>query len=390
MKTLVSIVKCEDYFPERVGAAVKEAVDLIGGIEQFIQPGGRALLKPNLLSARSPDDAVSTHPAVIEAIIDLVKSAEGTCSVGDSPSIGAETPEGYMRLLRTTGMKDVLDRTGASPIRLDDFAFEHEVPDAGVFKRILLSKAVFDTDLLISVPKFKTHALMVFTGAVKNLYGCIPGRRKVAYHLQVGDNIEMFAQVLVDLLRAVRPGLSIMDGITGMDGQGPSCGRKRNLGLIMASADPVALDAVSCMAAGIDPLSVPVLRLAAEQGLGVADPADIDVVGLHVKDVLIPDFQLSPREDLVNQMPKFLYRMLQNQLVHRPTFLHEKCTGCRSCAKMCPVSAISGKGKQLEFDYTSCIRCYCCQEVCHFEAIRLRSGFLRSSIDALRSIRRRK
>jgi uncharacterized protein (DUF362 family)/Pyruvate/2-oxoacid:ferredoxin oxidoreductase delta subunit len=389
MRTAVVIVKCEDYEPARVFRAVKEAVDLLGGMEQFVRPEHRVLLKPNLLSARPPESAVCTHPAIVEAVASLIAAAGNKCFIGDSPSIGSETSAGYRKLLEVTGMREVADRTGAVTVRFDDSATERESPDGKVFRRFLIADAVTDADFLINIPKFKTHGLTVITGAVKNLFGCITARRKVEYHLQAGDDPQMFAQMLVDLARFVRPRLSIMDAIVGMDGQGPAAGRRRNFGLIMASSDPVALDAAACLVAGFDPMSVPMLRIAHEQGVGIADSSQIEIVGERIGDVLIQDFLVPDRGDLASKIPKPVFRAMRNQLVMRPVFIPELCTACGLCAEMCPVHAISGEGKRLVVDYSKCIRCYCCQEVCPQEAIRLRSSRLRGAFEvALKCFRR--
>ncbi len=376
MKSRVSIVKCEDYEPAKVLRAVKEAVDLLGGMEQFVQPEQSVLLKPNLLSARTPDLAVTTHPAVVEAIASLTIAAGAKCSIGDSPSIGSETPQGYRKLLEVTGMREVADRVGASILRFDDSATERECPEAKTFRRFLVANAVTNAEFLINIPKFKTHQLTMFSGAVKNLFGCITARRKIDYHLQAGDQPEQFAQMLVDLLRLVRPGLSVMDGIVGMDGQGPSAGRRRNFGVILASTDPVALDAVAWMLGGNNPMDVPMLCLASEQGLGNANPSEIEVVG-EQEAALIPDF-LTPEGGggMFTKIPKPILRVMKNQMVKRPVFMHEKCSGCKLCASTCPVDAISGEGKELQIDHVQCIRCYCCQEVCPLEAICVKSSGL--------------
>lgn len=389
MNPAVSIVKCEDYTPSNVLRAVKEAVDLLGGIERFVGDGRKVLVKPNLLSPHPPEAAICTHPAVVESAIILSMAAGGKCIIGDSPSIRADTPAGYEQLLEVTGMRDVMRKTGATSLRFDDSGMEWEVEGAKVFHRLTLTEALREGDVLLNVCKFKTHELTMLTGAVKNLFGLIPGRRKIQFHLQAGSNPEMFAQILVDLLRAVRPTLSIMDGVVGMDGQGPAAGRRRQFGVIIASEDPVALDAVACAVAGVDPMHIPALRLANEQGVGVADLSRIEIVGTSVDEVRIEDFMLPPRGDIVSRLPKPLYRMLRNHMVRKPVFDRAKCNGCRSCVKTCPVDAIRGEGKNLRIDYTACIRCYCCQEVCPQEAIPLMMSPVRNTIEGALSVRRR-
>jgi len=388
LQAKVSIIKCSDYIPSDVLKAVKEAVDLLGGIDRFVQPGQNVLVKPNLLSPHPPEAGVCAHPAVVEWTIGLAMACGAECAIGDCPSIRADTPEGYEHLLEVTGMREVMRKTGAKSIRLDDSSEEREMPGAKVFKRLPVAAALSGFDSVINICKFKTHELTLLTGAVKNLYGLIPGRRKIQFHLQAGNNPEMFAQILVDLLRGIRPTLSIMDGIVGMDGQGPSAGRRRNFGVILASEDPVALDAVACAIAGVDPMIVPTLRLANEQGVGVADLSRIEIVGAAVDEVRIDDFMLPPRGDIISRLPKPLYRMLRNHMVRKPVFDRAKCTDCRSCVRTCPVHAIDGEGKRLRIDYTACIRCYCCQEVCPEKAIPLVMSPLRNAIEGALAVRR--
>ncbi|MDI6829034.1 MAG: DUF362 domain-containing protein, partial [Armatimonadota bacterium] len=265
---------------------------------------------------------------------------------------------------------------------------ERKIPNAKIFRRIPIADAIAETDVLINIPKFKTHELTRFTGAVKNLFGCVPGRRKVEFHLQAGVNPEIFAQILVDILWEVRPTLNIMDGIVGMDGQGPAAGRRRTFGLIIAGADPVAVDAVACIIANIDPMQVPMLRLANEQGVGIADRAKIEIFGVQPEEVRIPGFLMPGHGDIISRLPSSVYCIARNHLVKRPVFIRNRCTGCRECVGICPVGAISGDGKRLAVNYSVCIRCYCCQEVCPAEAIALRDSRLRVSLETALAIRR--
>jgi len=373
----VALVKCPDYEQANVMRAVNEAMKFLGGVGNFVSPGQTVLLKPNLLSARPPELAIDTHPAVVEAVGRVVLEAGGICSLGDSPATGISTPEAYARMLEITGMKEVIDRLGLNIVRFDDTCVEREATHAQTFRKILLTNAVSQYDVIINLPKLKTHALTTITCGIKNLYGCVPGNKKIEFHLQAGNRPELFAQILVNILAIVRPQLTIADGIIGMDGQGPNAGRRREFGIILASTDPVALDAVVCRIAGIDPMSVPMIRLASDQGIGIGDLGQIEVVGTRPEDVLISDFQLAPHADILNRIPKSLHRLLRNHMVSSPTLIEDRCTLCQTCVKACPVNAISSKGKRLRFDYSVCIRCYCCQEVCPREAIELRMSNLR-------------
>ncbi len=386
MKTTVAIVRCKDYTPSEVRAAVREAVDLLGGMGRFVPPGSRVLMKPNLLASWEPDAAVCTHPTILQSLLELAASSGGECSVGDSPAVGGDTPGALNRLLKKTGVQDVLADTDAAMEFFAAPGTEVDIEGAAVFHRIPIASAVCRADVVINIPKFKTHALMRLTGAVKNLFGCIPGRRKVGFHLQAGDNPSMFAQMLLDVLMAVRPALSVMDGVWGMDGEGPSAGRKRQFGVILASEDPVALDAVACAVAGIDPMEIPVLRLARERGIGETDLKEIEILGVSPEEVRIPDFRLPARGDLVSRIPAPVYRALRNQLVRSPALKARRCTRCNACVRICPVHAVSRIKGRLRFDYSRCIRCYCCQEVCPEHAIYTRPGMIKIAVEAVQAV----
>jgi len=383
LTSTVAIVRCRDYSKSNVSTAIREAVDLLGGIENFVQPANRVLLKPNLLSPRKPEASITTHPAVIEVIAELIHEVGAKSFIGDSPASTSDSAEAYRNLLNITGMLGAAANSGAETVRFDDSGVVHSVSEAIIFRNILLSGELDAADVLINVPKLKTHELTRITGAVKNLFGCVPGRRKVEFHLQAGTDSEQFAQILVDILREVRPAISIMDAVIGMEGQGPAAGQLRDIGLIIASADPVALDAVVCMIIGLDPFAVPTLKLAHEQGVGIASPEQISVVGTPIEQVRIADFKLPPRCDALSRVPKPIYKLLRNQFTRSPHFIREKCSGCKACAEICPVKAISGKGTKLKIDYSKCIRCYCCQEICPNKAISLHTGWLRRRFNKL-------
>ena len=217
----------------------------------FVSSGQRVLLKVNLLSKASPERAVTTHPEIVRALIRSVRDAGGVPVVGDSPA-GPNTAGQIRALHETTGIARVCADEGAELVLFDDDAMRVANPRGALYGAFTLGREVVEADVIISLPKFKTHGFMMFTGAVKNLFGCIPGLEKAQYHLKVPDRDD-FGDMLVDLMLACRPTLAVMDAIVGMEGNGPAGGTTREIGAVIASADFVALDVVASAMAGLDP-----------------------------------------------------------------------------------------------------------------------------------------
>ena len=232
-----------------------------------------------------------------------------------------------------------------------------------------------EADLVVNISKLKTHGLTTFTGAVKNVFGCVPGIRKGLFHVQAAEDREVFAQMLVDLFGAVRPGANVMDGVVAMEGEGPNAGNPKRMGVILASSDAVAIDAVACAIAGIDPLSISTTRLAHEQGLGRGKLSCIEIRGESIDCVRVADFKWSSGANEWIRIPSPIRRMLRRQLVAVPQMQARECVGCGDCAAACPVNAVS-PGRPPTVDLGKCIRCYCCQEVCNHSAIELKQGWL--------------
>ncbi|MCX9081910.1 MAG: DUF362 domain-containing protein [Candidatus Methanoperedens sp.] len=369
----VSLVKCQDYESSNSEAAIEKALGLIGGIGSYVKSGDRVLLKINLLTGDVPEKAVTTHPAIVRAVIHQVKAAGGIPKVGDCSGYeGASNSKRYFAACRSAGIMQVCEEEKVEILHLSAQSIEAKNPGGRIFKSFVLSKHVLQADVLISLPKLKTHGLTLFTGGVKNIFGCVTGLNKAKMHLRAQDP-ETFSQMLVDLLGLVRPELTVMDAVVGMEGNGPSNGTPRQIKAILASKDPVALDAVACTIVGIDPFMVPSTRLAHEQGLG--DISRINVMGENPVDMEIKDFQL-PAGTASFFRARGLMRILHSMLVAKPVLVKERCKKCWICMEHCPSAAISEKGAYPSFDHKKCIRCYCCQELCPGNAIELKTPFL--------------
>lgn len=370
--TEVAVQKCERYDPELVEAAMRRAVDSLGGMERFVKPGDRVFLKVNLLRSSRPDQAVVTHPSVVRAAVRLLQEAGGVVIIGDSPS-GTFNVGVLRRAYKMTGYEAVARDTGAT-LNLNTNSVHLANPRGKLIKRFEVMQAVVGADAIVTLPKLKTHVFTHFTGATKILFGLIPGVTKVGYHTKL-QNVERFSEMLIDLLGLLPPRLAIMDAVVGMDGDGPSGGRPRPVGLIMASPDSVALDVVATTVVDIKPLSVPILRAAADRGLTRGYVSDSELRGERLKDVQVADFLPAQTSRLdLSRLPGFLRRWVTDQLVVRPVANPARCTGCGTCFVDCPVKAITMADGVAVVDPGICIRCYCCHEFCPDRAIDLVPG----------------
>lgn len=366
MNTTVSIVRCPDY--SNVKSAIKEALALIGGLESIVTPGKRVLLKPNVLAIRAPEDAVTTHPAVVSAMCELVKEAGGIPVIGDGSGVvklGA-TSEAF----RVSGIEAVASACGVELINFETSGYtEVSVPAARQIPRLYIAKAVLEADVVISLPKLKTHELTLYTGAVKNFFGAVPQKiRKQAHALEDHDR---FGEAVVDIYSIVKPHLAVMDGVAGMEGNGPANGTPIPSGVVLASYDCVALDMVASELMGIDPLKVPTNKAALSRGLGTQHP---EVAGVPLQEV---SFSFKMAEGgVTTKVPPFLMRTLRKYLTIKPFINTSNCALCKACVMNCSAHAIEEMDKILKINQEKCIQCYCCRELCPNDAVELKKSLL--------------
>jgi uncharacterized protein (DUF362 family)/Pyruvate/2-oxoacid:ferredoxin oxidoreductase delta subunit len=372
----VSIVRCGDYKFENVKKAVYEALDNVETIKQKIPEGSRVLVKTNLLMRKSPEDAVTTHPMVVEAIVRYLQDIGCKVIIGDSPG-GPFTEWSLKSVYKAAGMIEVAERTGCE-LNYDTSAVEITNPEAKRLKSMHIIKVAREVDFVVSAAKLKTHGMMTYTGAVKNLFGVIPGLTKADYHLRL-NSTDNFADHLVDICEAVKPVFSIIDGIDGMEGDGPSAGEKRHVGLILASESPYALDTVGSSIIGMNPMIVPTIRAAKERKLFSGDLKDVKVNGVQLSEINIEPFKL-PTSINVNfvggRVPKYVEKFLLNNLRPRPEFNHDLCVSCGDCKRSCPPGAIDMSSGKPVPDLNKCIRCFCCHELCPKKAVDIKKHWL--------------
>lgn len=372
----VSIAGCGDYDYENVRKAVYEVLDGITSIRDRAVNGSKVLVKTNLLMRKSPEEAVTTHPAVVEAIVRYLQDLGCQVVIGDSPG-GPFTEWSLKAVYKAAGMIEVAERTGCQ-LNYDTGVVEISNPEAKRLKTMQIIRAAREVDFVVSAAKLKTHGMMTYTGAVKNLFGVIPGLVKVDYHMRLHD-ADNFADHLVDICEAVKPVFSVIDGIDGMEGDGPSAGEKRHVGLILASNDPYALDGVASQIIGIAPALVPTIKAAAQRNLYDMTMKDIEFKGIKPEEIKIEPFRL-PRSANVNfvggRVPKVVEKVIMNSLRPKPVFNYDLCVSCGDCKRSCPPGVIDmSTGKPVP-DLSRCIRCFCCHELCPKKAVEIKQHWL--------------
>jgi uncharacterized protein (DUF362 family)/NAD-dependent dihydropyrimidine dehydrogenase PreA subunit len=371
-RAVVAVERCGSYDEAEMAAALERLLAPLGGMEAFVSQDQTVFVKVNLLMKAEPDRAVTTHPALVRAVVRAAKKAGARdIAIGDSPG-GRTTAASARAVFEASGMTAVAREEGVRLSLLDDSVVRVPSPGGVLYQSFNLGREAVEADVLIDLPRLKTHGFMMFTGAVKNLFGCIPGLEKAQFHIKVPDRQD-FAGMLVDLLLACSPELTIMDAVVAMEGAGPSGGTPKPIGALLASTDAVALDIVASSIARFDPMEVYTNAVAHKRGLGPASADEVRVEGTPWRE-LVPESFLQPARDVSRGMPPALGRWARKHTASRPYLeRRDACTTCRTCEKNCPVSAIRMVERRPAFDLDTCIRCYCCQELCPEKAIGLKS-----------------
>ena len=377
----VSITKCSSYEFDIVKNSIRSSLELLGGMSDFISAGDKVLLKVNLLMKRKPEKVTTTHPAIVQAVAELVLEAGGKPIIGDSPGGYHFYNKGTLEeVYETCGMKEAAKKSGAE-LNYDTEVVDIPYPDGKIMKSIKTIKPVLEVDKIISIPKIKTHMMTVYSGAVKNMFGIIPGSYKAEYHLRFDDTGD-FADLLIDICSFSKPVLTIMDAVIGMEGYGPTNGNPKKVGLVIASKDPYALDAVAADVIGLEGLQVPTIRKSIDRGLYNGNIDGVEILGEAINDVKVEDFKKPTVKVAFNYysllIPKPLLKRINRFIKPTPRFDKIKCKGCAVCAKSCPPKAITMKNGKPEVRLENCIRCFCCHELCHSDAVQIkRPWFLR-------------
>jgi uncharacterized protein (DUF362 family)/Pyruvate/2-oxoacid:ferredoxin oxidoreductase delta subunit len=373
MMDKVFLGECKTYQQEDVNRIVEKMFDAYGGVRRIFRPGERIFLKVNLLMKKKPEEAVTTHPAVVEAVAAQLLAAGCRVVIGDSPG-GPFTPVLLKSVYQTTGMTQVAKRLDCT-LNYDVSTVTVPVEDGYLVKSLTLVRAMWEADGVVSIAKLKTHGMTVFTAAVKNMFGGIPGLIKAEYHFKMPEQQE-FCHLLVDICQKINPRFSIIDGIIGMEGDGPSSGSPRPIYTLVGGLNPHQVDWVGAALIGLDQEKAPTLRAAKERQLF---SKDFEIIGASLSGLKVIDFKIPLIRNVHfyrGKVPVWMASYLDRCLTPRPIFHHELCTGCAVCQKSCPPGIIEMKEGKPEVDLTACIRCFCCQELCPQHAVEIKRSWL--------------
>lgn len=355
----VAVVRCKTYDVEAVKPALEEAVNAVNGLD-FVKSGMKIIIKPNLVSFKKPDAAATTHPALLEALVEMLLARGADVTIGDSPG-GPHSLPLLNRVYAATGM-DRLEKLGA---KLNRNMNEKTVdfPEGKVLKNFTYTEYLDEADAIIDFCKLKSHGMLGMSAAVKNLFGTIPGLKKPEVHYKFQNDAE-FADMLIDLNEYFKPRLAICDAVVGMEGNGPTAGTPRQIGAIIASKSTYYADVVGAELIGMNIDGLPTLQAAYERGFAPASSKNLRVYG-DIRALTVDDFKAPPVRGLsFMRKGNVLHFISKAALEHKPTLKKRLCAGCGECARMCPAKAIEMKNKKPHINREKCIRCFCCQEFC--------------------------
>jgi uncharacterized protein (DUF362 family)/NAD-dependent dihydropyrimidine dehydrogenase PreA subunit len=353
-------IRKASYDPDVIRPLIQEMLESMG--PDWIAPGMRVLVKPNMLMPAAPDQAIVTHPLIVRSVAAYLLGKGAQVQVSDSPPIGS-----FRKLIRESGYDDALKDLD---VDLKPFEKSIQVDIGPPFGAIEIAQDAIEADLVINLAKLKSHAMMYLTLGVKNIFGTIVGLRKPEWHMRAGVDRIMFAKLLVQIYQAVSPGYTIIDGITALEGQGPGkSGQPRQMGLMIGGANGHAVDKTTCTLLGLAPDDLLTYRMAREhEHFDGTVHVDGDI---HI----IDDFNF-PELHSLSLGSDSLNRFMRKYVIQKPVVDNNQCKLCGECWKICPAEVISHNTKGINFDYNNCIRCYCCLEVCLHGAIKAKEPLL--------------
>ncbi len=375
----VSITACSSYDEDRVKAALEEALERIDGLS-FVQKGMKIAIKPNLVSFRKPEEAATTHPALLKALVEMLLERGAEVVIGDSPG-GPNSVMVLNRVYSATGMT-ALEKLGAVLNRNTEEITE-AFPEGKKLDSVTYTSYLKEADAVIDFCKLKAHGMMGMSAAVKNLYGIIPGLKKPEMHYRFPNEAD-FAEMLIDLNEFIKPRLAICDAVVGMEGNGPLNGKPKQVGAIVASKSTYYCDLVCAELMGMNINGLPTLKAAYDRGLAPQSYKELNISG-DIEALRSPDFEAPPVRGLHFMKKGTLLHFISSKaLAQKPKLVPSLCVGCGECARMCPAKAIEIKNKKAVIDREKCIRCFCCQEFCPKAAMVVHRPFAAKVLNKLK------
>ena len=374
---MISVQTTPSYDRETVQAAVDRHFALLD-LDRLIPKEGKITVKPNLLMKRRPEDGTTAHPSLVEAVIRRVqKVSDAQITIADSPG-GPFTRAALEGIYKASGMEEVARRTGAV-LNYDTGSTHVPHPEGELCKAFDLINPIAGADFIISICKLKSHCMTGLSGGVKNLFGCIPGLTKPEFHWRYPQERD-FCGMLLDLCGTVKPGITFVDAVVSMEGDGPSSGDLRQTDMTLCATNPYELDLVLTKVIGRQPEDIPLVDCARERGLCPSSADGVELCGDPLR--TFADFRM-PRSrtvDFVSSIPRPLRGIcepiIRRYLTPRPKVLKNKCVGCGKCAESCPAHTIAIVDRKACIDRSKCIRCYCCHEMCPIHAIQVKRSKL--------------
>lgn len=360
--------RVNEYDSELIAPAVEKIFDELR-LNEEIKPDMRVVIKVNLLMKRRPDEATTTHPALVEGVIVKLKSlGVKNITIADSPG-GPYLAQHLKGIYAASGMQAVAQRQGAE-LNLDT-GYKAVSAKGGRISEFNIINPLCDADFIINMPKLKTHGMTGMSGAVKNMFGSVPGLQKPELHMRFPDKRD-FANMLIDLFQTVNPAVSIVDAVVSMEGDGPSGGTPRKTGMILASRDAFALDRVLVRVIGMENSKIEMLEEAEKRGLFCGEE-QLEMIGDEL--LVYPDFK-KPSTHSIDFMShagpmKIIKKPLMRLVSPRPKIKRKGCIGCGKCAESCPAHTIKIIDKKAHIDYSKCIKCFCCHEMCPVKTIEI-------------------
>lgn len=367
----VSLIAHSSY-EKNLKEKIDKSINLVNGYDG-ISLGDKVLIKPNFVTARPTEDCVNTHPLFIKALAELFYERGAKIQIGDSPAImkGSDVAKklGLLELLKPLNAEFV-DFTGAISPKLSKNSSLNLH-----FKQIKLASQIFEVDHLINAAKLKSHAQMGVTLCTKNLFGCVTGHRKTQWHYHAGRDLDIFAQLLIEISLLSNAKLHLLDGIWGMAGNGPTNGYKIEPNVILGSKNSLALDRVVLEVLDKSPDDFPMFRAAKNMGLSDSiDLSQIDVLGDSIENTSFNSFEMPKLKNLKFTNNTLIQKLISSFVDQKMIVDHKECITCKKCIKQCPAKAMSLIDDKVKIDHNICIRCCCCQEICPVGALALRDS----------------